>query len=63
MSAVILANEQMYSHNATLINGAMDDLTEHGPPQHAWDMVAPGTAEQQARSQDEGHEVERDTHA
>ena len=60
MSAVILANEQRYSHNATLINEAMDDLTEHGPPQHAWDMVAPGTAEQQARSQDEGHEVERD---
>ena len=51
-SDVILANERKYSHNATLINEAVDDLTEHGPPQHAWDQVAPG-------DQDEGIEVER----
>ena len=31
----ILVNECKLSHNATLINEAMDDLTEHGPPQHA----------------------------
>ena len=52
----ILANEQKFSHNATLINEAMDDLTEHGPPQHAWDQVAPGATEQQAHDQDEGIE-------
>lgn len=52
----ILANEQKLSHNATLINEAMDELMEHGPPQHAWDQVAPGTSEQQARDQDEGTE-------
>ena len=37
-----------------LIGDAIDDLNEHGRPQHAWNMVAPGTAEQQARDQDEG---------
>ena len=52
----ILANELMYSQNATLINEAVDDLIEHGPPQHAWDQVAPGASEQQARDQDEGAE-------
>ena len=52
----ILANEQKFSHNATLINEAMDNLTEHGPPQHAWDQVAPGASEQQARHQAEGIE-------
>ena len=42
----VLANEQKFSHNATLINEAVEDLTEHGPPQHAWDQVAPGASEQ-----------------
>ena len=56
----ILAIEQQYSQNASLIGDAIDDLNEHGPPQHAWNMVAPGTAEQQARDQDEGVQVERD---
>ncbi len=55
-SDAILANEQKFSHNATLINEAMDDLTEHGPPQHAWDQVAPGASEQQAHDQAEGVE-------
>ncbi len=56
---VIFENERKYSHNATLINEAVDDLTEHGPPQHAWDQVAPGAAEQHARDQAEGVEEER----
>ena len=41
----ILENERKYSQNATEIDEAIDDLTEHGPPQHAWDQVAPGAAE------------------
>ena len=44
------------SQNATEIDEAIDDLTEHGPPQHAWDQVAPGAAEQQAQAQAEGAE-------
>ena len=52
----VLANEQKFSHNATLINEAMDDLSEHEPPQHAWDQVAPGASEQQAHHQAEGIE-------
>ena len=55
----ILENEQKYTQNATEIDEAIDDLTEHGPPQHAWDQVAPGTAEQQAQAQVEGVEEMR----
>ena len=39
--------------HATEIDEAIDDLTEHGPPHHAWDLVAPGAAEQQAQAQAE----------
>ena len=46
----ILENERKYTKNATEIDEAIDDLTEHGPPQYAWDQVAPGTAEQQAQA-------------
>ena len=45
----ILDNERKYTQNATEIDEAIDDLTEHGPPQHAWDQVSPGAAEQQAQ--------------
>jgi hypothetical protein len=55
----ILENEQKYTQNATEIDEAIDDLTEHGPPQHAWDQVAPGAAEQQAQAQAEGAEEVR----
>ena len=53
-NGVILANEQKYSRNATLVTVAMHDLTEHGPPQHDWDQVAPGAVEEQARGEAEG---------
>ena len=56
---VILANERKYSQNSTLIVEAMDDLTVHGPPRHAWDQVAPGAAEEQARDEVEGVVEER----
>ena len=56
---VILANESKYSQNATLISEAMDDLTEYGPPRHAWDQVAPGAGENHARDEAEGMEEER----
>ena len=52
----ILEIERKYTQNATEIDEAIDDLTEHGPPQHAWDQVAPGAAEQQAQAEAEGSE-------
>ena len=55
----ILNNERKYSKNASLINEAMNDFHEFVPPTHAWDQVAPGAAEQNARAQAEGVEVER----
>ena len=55
----ILENEKKYTQNATEIDEAIDDLSEHGPPQHAWDQVAPGTAEQQAQAQAGAEEMRR----
>ena len=55
----ILENERKYTQNATEIDEAIDDLTEHGPPQHAWDQVAPGATEQQAQAEAVGTEVMR----
>jgi hypothetical protein len=37
----------------------MDDLTERGPPEHAWDQVAPGAAEDNAEGQAGGVQEER----
>ena len=56
---VILENEQKYTQNATEIDEAIDDLAEHGSPQHAWDQVAPGVAEQQAQAEAQGAEEMR----
>ena len=54
----ILENEQ--NQNATDIDEAIDDLTVHGPPQHAWDQVAPGAAErEQAQAEAKGAEEMR----
>ena len=47
----VLENERKYTRNAAEIDKVIDDLTGHGPPQHAWDQVAPGAAEQQAQAQ------------
>ena len=38
-SDLILANEQKFSQNASLIEEAIDDLTAHDPPEHAWDQL------------------------
>ena len=54
MSDDILVNEQKSSQNPTLLEDAVGQLNEHGPPQHAWDQVAPGTEEQQVSDRAEG---------
>ena len=59
VSAIIIENEEKYSQNAALIEEGIEDLAMYGPPQHAWDQVAPGAAEQQAQDQAEGIEEER----
>ena len=59
VSAIVIKNDEKYSQNATLIDEGIEDLAMYGPPQHAWDQVAPGAAEQQAHDQVEGNEEER----
>ena len=62
----ILENERRYSQNATEIDEAIDDLTQRGPSQHAWDQVVPGAAEQaqaQARVEEMRHIEQKDLDA
>lgn len=56
LSDDILANEQRYSQNASAIDDAYCQLQQQGPPQHAWDQIAPGAEDQQTRDQIQGVE-------
>ena len=50
LSDDVLANEQTYSQNATIIDDSYSQLQQQGPPQHALVQLAPGAEDQQARS-------------
>ena len=53
----ILENEQKYTQNTTDIDEAIDDLTEHGPPQHA--CIGTRQLQLQQNSKHEGAEEMR----
>ena len=55
----ILANERRYSQNADVIDEALDELSQHGPPQHAWDLIARRTEKDQISDRALGYEVHR----
>ena len=59
LSNDILANERRYSQNADVIDEALDELSQYGPPQHAWDLIAPRTEEDQISDRALGYEVQR----
>ena len=46
--------ENMFIHQEQDINSAFEHLQDVGPPQAAWDNLAPGTEEAQKLGQDEG---------
>ena len=48
LSDDVLASEQRYSQNATIIEDAYSQLQQQGPPQDAWDQLAPSAEDQQA---------------
>ncbi len=54
LSDDVLANEQRYSQNTSIIDEAYSQLQQQGPPQHAWDQLAPGAEDQHARDQTRG---------
>ena len=56
LSDQVLVNEQKYSQNASVIDEAYEQLHRLGPSQHAWDQLAPGTEDQQARDHAQGVE-------
>ena len=59
LSDDVMINEHRYSRNASVIDDAVGHLNEHGPPQHAWDQLAPGTEEQEVHDRAQGVEDER----
>ena len=56
LSDEILTNEQRYSQNVSIIDEAYEQLHQQGPPQHAWDQLAPGSEDQQAQDRAQGTE-------
>ncbi len=55
----IKLKEAEFVHNANQIDEAYELLQQHGPPEHAWEDVAPGTEEQEAAAEEEGTTEER----
>ena len=51
--------EDLFIHHEEEINDAFEQLQTVGPPQDAWDNLAPGTEESQQAAQEEGINYER----
>ena len=56
----VKTNESKFSIRAEEINEAYDNLQQNGPPDDAWDMIAPNIGFEQAEQQAEGFVIERD---
>ena len=55
----IQCNQAKYSQNSDEIDRAYQDLQEYGPPEHAWDQVAPAAQSLQAEQLLQGVDEER----
>ena len=56
---IVDLNAHLFNQNSEEVNTAWDMLQREGPPQHAWDAVAPSIEMDNARSRDEGVEILR----
>ncbi|XP_066265421.1 uncharacterized protein [Branchiostoma lanceolatum] len=56
---VIQCKEDLYTVKKTGLRQALNDVHEMGPPEHAWDMLAPGAQQQQAEQEAEGVHTNR----
>ncbi|XP_066268348.1 uncharacterized protein [Branchiostoma lanceolatum] len=56
---VIQCKEDLYTVKKTGLHQALNDVQEMGPPEHAWDMLAPGAQQQQAEQEAEGVHTNR----
>ncbi|XP_078578075.1 uncharacterized protein LOC144862999 isoform X1 [Branchiostoma floridae x Branchiostoma japonicum] len=56
------ANEAKFSVHAEAIEEAYDNLQRNGPPEDAWDSIAPNVEFQQAEQQAEGTTIENELH-
>ena len=57
---IVHANEAKFSFNVEELDRAYDDLHRMGPPEDAWDVVAPNVEFQQAEQEAEGIVQERE---
>ena len=60
VKATVHANESKFSFNVEELDRAFDDLQRNGPPEDAWDDVAPNVEFQQAEQEAEGMVQERE---
>ena len=56
----IMDNEERFSENVDLINEAIEQNAEHGPPEHAWANIAPETEHNRLLDEQEGVEIIQD---
>ena len=56
----ITANEEKFNENLELIDDAIAQNADHGPPEHAWANIAPETEHRRIIDEVEGTEVLRD---
>ena len=53
---LVESNENRLMSNAEMVDEAVENFQEHGPPTHAWDQVAPETQHEEADALEEGAE-------
>ena len=57
---IVLQNESKYSVNENLVDNALDDYDDHGPPQHAWEQLVGEMYHNEIQDRDQSVDVERD---
>ena len=56
---IVHTNEALFSKNVDAIDQAFENLETIGPPEHAWDRIAPGLENDLAQQRQEGVQEER----
>ena len=60
VSVEVTVNEQKFSENVDIIDQAIEDNEKNEPPEHVWNLVAPGAEYTNVLDQNEGVQVEID---
>ena len=60
VSVEVTVNKQKFSENVDIVDQAIEDNEKNGPPEHVWNLVAPGAEYMNILDQSEGVQVETD---